>query len=86
MHASGARGRAELTLAVGAGDRDRFAWLVEKAVELGVTAVVPLETERTAGVATRVATTQHLAKLRRQALEAIKQCGAAWAARGRGRR
>ena len=26
---------AELTLAIGAGDRDRFAWLVEKAVELG---------------------------------------------------
>ena len=44
----------ELTLAVGAGDRERFAWLVEKAVELGVTAIVPLETERTAGVATRL--------------------------------
>ena len=43
-----------LVLAVGAGDRERFAWLVEKASELGVTAVVPLECERTAGVATRV--------------------------------
>jgi 16S rRNA (uracil1498-N3)-methyltransferase len=69
---------AELTLAIGAGDRDRFAWLVEKAVELGATAVVPLETVRTVGVATRVRDS-HLARLRRQALEAIKQCGAAWA-------
>ena len=65
-------------MAVGAGDRDRFEWLVEKASELGVTAVVPLETARTAGVATRVKD-RHLEKLRRQALEAVKQSGAAWA-------
>ena len=68
---------AELVLAVGAGDRDRFAWVVEKAVELGVTAVIPVETARTSGVATRVRA-QHLPKLQRQALEALKQCGAAW--------
>jgi 16S rRNA (uracil1498-N3)-methyltransferase len=69
---------AELLVAVGAGDRDRFAWLVEKATELGVTSVVPIETERTSGVATRL-TTKHLERLRRQALEAIKQSGAPWA-------
>jgi 16S rRNA (uracil1498-N3)-methyltransferase len=69
---------APLTLAIGAGDRERFSWLVEKAAELGATRVVPLETERTGGVATRLRAT-HLAKLRSQALEAIKQCGAAWA-------
>lgn len=69
---------APLTLAIGAGDRERFGWLVEKAVELGVTAVVPVETERTGGVATRLRDS-HLVKLRRRALEAIKQCGAAWA-------
>ena len=68
----------ELVLAVGAGDRDRFAWLVEKAAELGVTAIVPIETSRTAGVATRL-TARHLEKLRRQALEAIKQSGTPWA-------
>ena len=68
---------AELTLAIGAGDRERFAWLVEKAAELGVTRVVPLETERTSGVASRLRDV-HLARLRRQALEAIKQCGAVW--------
>jgi 16S rRNA (uracil1498-N3)-methyltransferase len=69
-----------LELAVGAGDRERFAWLVEKATELGVTAIVPLECERTAGVATRVRP-NHLDRLRRLALEAVKQSGAAWATR-----
>jgi 16S rRNA (uracil1498-N3)-methyltransferase len=71
---------AELTLAVGAGDRERFAWVVEKATELGATSVAPVETERSAGVASRVRA-QHLERLRRHALEAVKQSGAAWAAR-----
>jgi 16S rRNA (uracil1498-N3)-methyltransferase len=69
-----------LVLAVGAGDRDRFAWVVEKAAELGVTAVIPMECERTAGVATKIRP-QHLERLRRHALEAVKQSGAAWATR-----
>jgi 16S rRNA (uracil1498-N3)-methyltransferase len=69
-----------LVLAVGAGDRDRFAWVVEKATELGVTAVIPMECERTAGVATKIRP-QHLERLRRHALEAVKQSGAAWATR-----
>ena len=66
-----------LGLAVGAGDRERFAWLVEKAGELGVTDLIPLETEHTAGVGSRVRG-DHLEKLQRRALEAIKQSGAAW--------
>jgi 16S rRNA (uracil1498-N3)-methyltransferase len=78
--ASRASRPTELTLAVGAGDRDRFAWVVEKATELGVTSVIPLETERTASVASRVRA-QHLERLRRHALEAVKQSGAAWATR-----
>ncbi len=69
--------RPDLTLAVAAGDRERFAWMLEKAVELCVTAVIPLETERSAGVATRVRAS-HIGKLRRLILEATKQCGAAW--------
>lgn len=69
---------APLRLAVGAGDRDRFGWLVEKATELGVTEITPLETERTAGVASRLRDAQ-VERLRRRALEAVKQCGAAWA-------
>ncbi|HET6798398.1 MAG TPA: RsmE family RNA methyltransferase [Gemmatimonadales bacterium] len=69
---------ATLTLAVATGDRDRFSWMVEKAAELGVTAIVPLQTARIAGVATGVKD-RHLPGLRRHALEAVKQCGAAWA-------
>jgi len=69
---------AELTLAVAAGDRDRFSWMVEKAVELGVTRIVPLETARSVGVATGIREA-HLRRLRRHALEATKQCGVAWA-------
>ena len=74
------RAAPELTLAVGAGDRERFAWVVEKAAELGVTSVIPMESQRTEGVASRVRT-QHLERLRRHALEAVKQSGAAWATR-----
>ena len=68
---------APLVLGVGAGDRDRFGWLVEKATELGVTEIVPLETERTRGVATGLKREQ-LDKLRRRAREVLKQCGGAW--------
>lgn len=66
-----------LVLGVGAGDRDRFGWLVEKATELGVTEIIPLETERTSGVATGLRP-GHLEKLRRRAREVLKQCGGAW--------
>ena len=69
---------AALTIAVGAGDRDRFGWLAEKAAELGVSDVIPLETERTAGVSTRVRA-GNVERLQRRALEAIKQSHAAWA-------
>jgi 16S rRNA (uracil1498-N3)-methyltransferase len=69
---------AALTLAVGAGDRERFGWVVEKAGELGATRIVPLVTARAGDVASRVRDS-HVERLRRQALEATKQCGAAWA-------
>lgn len=65
------------TLAVGAGDRDRFAWMVEKATELGVTRIVPLETERCRSVASRVRDS-HIGKFRLRATESLKQCGGAW--------
>ncbi len=71
-----------LVLAIGAGERDRFAWVVEKAAELGVTEIVPLETEYTRGVASRIRTAQ-VERFRRRTLEAIKQCGATWAPRVR---
>lgn len=64
-------------LLAGAGDRDRFLWLVEKATELGATRVVPVVTERSAQVATRFQA-MHVEKAVRRAREALKQCGAAW--------
>ncbi|MEP6571945.1 MAG: RsmE family RNA methyltransferase [Gemmatimonadota bacterium] len=69
---------ARTTLAVGAGDRDRFALLVEKSVELGATDIFPLETERTASVNSRVRASA-LDRLRDRANEALKQCGNPWA-------
>jgi 16S rRNA (uracil1498-N3)-methyltransferase len=61
----------ELTLAVALPRGDRQKWLVEKATELGVTRLVPLVAER--GVA--VANDATLERLRRQVIEASKQCG-----------
>ncbi len=67
-----------LILAVGAGDRERFLLLVEQAAQLGATLIVPLETARAGSVATKLRE-GHLERARRRALEAIKQCGSAWA-------
>lgn len=71
---------APLILAVGSGDRERFAWLAEKAAELAVTDLVPIESERVAGVSSRLRES-HIPRLARRALEAIKQSGACWAPR-----
>lgn len=50
---------------------DRQAWLVEKAVELGVATIVPLRSERSVAQPVDSA----LARLRRAVVEASKQCG-----------
>lgn len=71
---------AELVLAAGAGDRERFAWLVEKATELGATRIIPVETERSVSVSGRVRP-EHMERLQRRSLEALKQSGGAWAPR-----
>ena len=61
----------ELTLGVALPKGDRQRWLIEKAVELGVFRVVPLQTAR--GVAQPL---EHvLERLRRAVVEASKQCG-----------
>jgi 16S rRNA (uracil1498-N3)-methyltransferase len=65
-------------LLVGAGDRDRFLMLVEKATELGATRIVPLVTDRSVTVATRFQTS-HVDKASRRAREALKQSGGVWA-------
>ena len=67
-----------VTLAVGGGDRERFGLLVEQAAQLGAASIIPLQTEHTAGVSTRLRE-EHLDRLRRRGREALKQCGAAWA-------
>lgn len=60
-----------LTLAVSLPKGERQKWLVEKAVEVGVSSLVPLGTLRS--VAQPVS--QALARLRRSVIEASKQCG-----------
>lgn len=65
-------------LLVGAGDRDRFLTMVERATELGATRIVPLTTERSLQVASRFQAI-HVERAVRRAREALKQCGAAWA-------
>lgn len=67
-----------VTLAVGAGDRDRFALVAEQATQLGATRLVPVECERTRGVSTRLRE-GNLDRVRRRAREALKQSGALWA-------
>ena len=62
---------AALVLGVALPKGDRQKWLVEKCVELGVTRLVPLSTER--GVAQP--TDKVLERLRRGVIEASKQCG-----------
>lgn len=68
---------APVTLAIGAGDRDRFIGMIEKVVELGATRIVPLDTARSLSVANRLRD-KHLDKLERRAHEAIKQSGNPW--------
>ena len=60
-----------LTLAVALPKGDRQKWMVEKLTELGVRALVPLETTRGVAEATDAAR----ARLERAVIEACKQCG-----------
>lgn len=59
-----------LTLGVPLPKGDRQRWIVEKAVELGVTRLVPLRTERTVATGDKAGE-----KLDRYVVEASKQCG-----------
>ena len=60
----------EFILAVALPKGDRQRWLVEKAVELGITRIVPLTTTRSTSSAAEAP-----AKLARYVIEASKQCG-----------
>lgn len=61
----------DLTLAVALPKGDRQSWMIQKLVELGVTRLVPLITER--GVAQP--TGKAIDRLQRNIIEASKQCG-----------
>lgn len=61
---------AELTLAVPLPKGDRQRWLIEKAVELGVSQVIPITSVRSTASAA-----EPPAKLCRYVIEASKQCG-----------
>jgi 16S rRNA (uracil1498-N3)-methyltransferase len=61
----------QIFIAVALPKGDRQKWLIEKLVELGVARIIPITTTR--GVAQPVE--QALARLRRQVIEASKQCG-----------
>ena len=63
--------RRAVTLGIALPKGDRQKWLIEKAVELGVTCCVPLETRR--GVAQPESNA--LERLRKSVVEASKQCG-----------
>lgn len=60
----------DLTLAAPLPKGDRQRWLVEKAVELGVSKLTPLKTERS-----ELGRDEAAAKLQRYVVEASKQCG-----------
>ncbi|MEO8637053.1 MAG: RsmE family RNA methyltransferase [Gemmatimonadales bacterium] len=64
-------------LGLGAGDRERFGQVADQAAALGATSVIPLETERSRSVATRLRT-DHLERMQRRITDALKQCGSAW--------
>ena len=61
--------RVELAVALPKGDRQKF--LVEKLVELGVSKLIPLKTNRSVSVAN----SKVILRLKKQVIEASKQCG-----------
>ncbi len=68
---------ATLVVALGAGDRDRFLSVVQQCGELGITRIVPVETERSRQVESRLRGAG-VEKGRRRAREACKQSGNPW--------
>lgn len=68
---------APLVVALGAGDKDRFLSVVQQCGELGITRLVPIETERSRQVESRLRSAG-VEKGRRRAREACKQSGNPW--------
>lgn len=64
-------------LAFGVARKSRVLWLVEKAVELGVATLQPVEFARSRSVADAGRSASFWDKARRRAVAALKQCGGA---------
>jgi 16S rRNA (uracil1498-N3)-methyltransferase len=69
--------RAELILAAAVTKGESFEWILEKAVELGVTRIFPLLTERVIVRLNTAEAQKKQQKWQRLVLEACKQCGQA---------
>jgi 16S rRNA (uracil1498-N3)-methyltransferase len=63
-----------ITLAQGILKGDRMSWLIQKATELGVARIIPIETARVVARPTGEASGRHV-RWERIAREAVKQCG-----------
>ncbi len=57
---------------------DGMEWILEKAVELGVSQIIPVVTERTVVRLSATDADKKLIKWERQVIEACKQCGQRW--------
>lgn len=66
---------APIDLAFGVARKDRTLWLVEKAVELGVRSLAPVEVARSRSVADGARSAGFWRKAERRAVAALKQCG-----------
>jgi 16S rRNA (uracil1498-N3)-methyltransferase len=71
-------GLLPLELAFAVGNKTHVMWLVEKATEIGVAALQPIESERTRSVADAARSQGFWSKARRRSLAAMKQSGGAW--------
>lgn len=72
-----APGCLPVELAFGVANRKRTLWLVEKAVELGVLSLQPVEFRRSRSVADAGRSPSFWRKAARRGLSALKQCGGA---------
>ena len=63
-----------VTLGVGVGKPATIDWIVEKAVELGAAAIVPIRCEHSAGLTESASVKRRVSRWRRLALSAMKQC------------
>jgi 16S rRNA (uracil1498-N3)-methyltransferase len=68
----------QLSLCVAVTKGESFEWIIEKAVELGVSHILPLLTERVIVRLSAADALKKQQKWQRLALEACKQCGQAW--------